>query len=466
MKKLLIAIILTFCLGDSTKADITKRIDGIINQSSQKNVQFSIHIVEARTGITVFSHNATRPLIPASNMKIIVTAAALEYLGPNFKYETKVGLLGDTLVIIGSGDPLLGDQATDTKYGREVGWIFEDIAAALKRNGIKTIKDIIIDTSIFDDQRIHPNWQERDLNRWYACEVCGLNYSDNCIEVTVKNNNGKAIISIAPKTDFVKITNKVTVVTKGTSKVGSYRTLEPNKIVIQGKCNKEAGPFDIAIERPAAFFGFMLAENLSYAGIKVQGQLIEKNINESSNLKILTQYNTPLTDCLARCHKDSLGLAAEALLKTIAANNSPNKKNGSLAEGQNLISQYLLKLGIDKSQFYIDDASGLSSQDKLSANAITQVLFDVYKSSNWVLYRDSLAVGGVDGTISKYFTEPKYKGKILGKTGYINKVKSFSGVCSTEKGDFLFSILTNNANAQTRNAINDIAKAIIDDADI
>jgi len=466
MKKLLIAIILTFCLCSSTKADLTKRIDSIINQSSQKKVQFSIHIVEAHTGETVYSHNATRPLIPASNMKIIITAAALEYLGSNFAYETKVGLWGDTLVVIGSGDPLLGDKVTDAKYGREIGWIFEDIAATLKRNRIKTIKDIIVDTSVFDDQRVHPNWLEKDLNRWYACEICGLNYNDNCIEVTVKNNDGKIAISIEPKTDFVKITNKITAVTKGTSKVGSHRTLETNKIVIQGKCNKEAGPFDVAIERPAAFFGFMLAENLAKAGINTTGRLIEKTPDDFSGFKLLAEYTTSIDDCLARCNKDSLGLAAEALLKTIAANNSPNQKNCSWAGGQNLVSQYLLKLGIDKNQFYIDDASGLSSQNKLSADAITKVLFDVYKSSNWLLYRDSLAVGGVDGTISKYFTEPNYKGKILGKTGYINKVKSFSGVCSTEKGDFLFSILTNNATAQTRNAINDIAKAIIDDADI
>ncbi len=465
MKKLLIAILLTLCLGGSTKADITKRIDGIINRSSQKKVQFSIHIVKARNGKTFYSHNATKPLIPASNMKIITTAAALKYLGPNFKYETKVGLLEDTLVVIGSGDPLLADQVTDTKYGREVGWIFEDIAAVLKRNGVKAIKDILVDTSIFDDQRVHPSWQKKDLNRWYACEVCGINYNDNCIEVTVKNNDGKVAIFIEPKTDFVKITNKVTAVAKGTSKVGSYRTSESNKIVINGKCNKQAGPFDVAIERPAAFFGFMLAENLSYAGVKVQGQLIEKKLNGSSDLKILTQYDTPLTDCLARCNKNSLGLAAEALLKTIAAHNSPSKKNGSWAGGQELISQYLTKLGINKRQFYIDDASGLSQQNKLSAKAITKVLFNIYKSRNWSLYRDSFAVGGVDGTISKYFTQPKYKGKILGKTGYINKVKSFSGVCSTEKGDFLFSIIANNANAQTRRAINDIAEAIIDDAE-
>jgi D-alanyl-D-alanine carboxypeptidase/D-alanyl-D-alanine-endopeptidase (penicillin-binding protein 4) len=107
----------------------------------------------------------------------------------------------------------------------------------------------------------------------------------------------------------------------------------------------------------------------------------------------------------------------------------------------------------------------LSRQNELSANAVTRVLRDVYKSRNWKLYRDSLAVGGLDGTIRRYFKEEKYKGKVLGKTGFISGVKTFSGMCSTTGGDYIFSILANNANGQTRKTINDIAKAIIDNAD-
>jgi D-alanyl-D-alanine carboxypeptidase/D-alanyl-D-alanine-endopeptidase (penicillin-binding protein 4) len=325
MKKLLIAAILSAHICSFAQADLAGRIDSIISRSSQKKVRFSINIIKARTGKTVYGHNAIMPLIPASNMKIITTAAALKYLGPNFLYVTKIGLSGDTLVIIAGGDPLLGDRVTDAKYGREAGWLFKDIAAVLKRNGIKAVKDIIIDTSVFDDQRVHPSWPEKDLNRWYACEVCGLNYNDNCIEVNVKNNSGKVLVFIEPKTDFIKIINKVTPIKTGQSKVGSYRTLESNRIVVHGKCNKQAGPFDVAIERPAAFFGFMLAENLTKNGIIVGGQLKEKALFDGSGMKIIALYKTPLTDCLARCNKNSLGLAAEALLKTIAANDSPNK---------------------------------------------------------------------------------------------------------------------------------------------
>jgi len=462
MKKLLVAAVFTICLGGLAKADLAKRIDGIISQSSQKKVQFSIHIVKASSGRTVYSHNARRALVPASNMKVITSAAALKYLGPRYEYETKVGLCDDTLVVIGGGDPLLGDKVTDAKYSRENDWIFQDIIAVLKRNRIKTVKDIIVDSSVFDDQRVHPNWPKKELNRRYACEVSGLNFNGNCIELTAKNTGGKVAVFIEPKTGFVKLINKVKPISKGSSAVGSYRQPEPNRIVVHGKCRKQAVPFAVAIERPAAFFGFLLAENLAKAGIKTNGQLVEKTVGDDRNVRVLAEYSTPIADCLARCNKNSLGLAAEALLKTISANSNPDGKNGSWAGGRQVISRYLLGLGIDRGQFHIDDGSGLSRQNKLSANAITKVLSDTYKGGHWRVYKRSLAVGGVDGTIARYFKEQQYKGKIFGKTGYMAGVRAFSGVCSTADGDYIFSIIANNTNSKTRSAFHDIAKAIFD----
>ncbi len=466
LKKLLVAVVLSVFLVSAASADLAKRIDGIIRQSSQKKVRFSVHIVKADSGETVYRHNATRAMVPASNMKVTITAAALKYLGPDYEYKTQVGLCGDTLAVIGSGDPLLGDKVTDAKYGRRAGWVFKNIAAALKQNGQTCIRDIIVDSSVFDDERVHPNWPKKELNRWYACEVSGLNYNANCVEVIAENVGGKVTVTADPHTSFVKVINKVIPISKGNSIVGSYRRPEPNvppyKIVVHGKCKGRAEPFAVAIERPAAFFGFLLAENLAKAGIRTEGQFIEKAVGRDCNFKLLAEYNTPIADCLARCNKDSLQLAAEALLKTIALTNKPGSKNGSWAEGREVIHKYLLELGVGEKEFYIDDGSGLSKENKLSANAVTKVLLDAYKSRYWRLYKDSLAAGGVDGTIRKYFRDQKYKGKVLGKTGYVAGAKSFSGLCCTIKGDFIFSILANNANSQTRKAINDIAKAIVD----
>ncbi|MHC4791504.1 MAG: D-alanyl-D-alanine carboxypeptidase/D-alanyl-D-alanine endopeptidase, partial [Planctomycetota bacterium] len=462
---LLIAAVFGIALVTTASADLTRQVDAVISRPSQRKVQFSVHIVKADSGKTIYSHNATKPMVPASNMKIITTAAALEFLGPDYEYKTQVGLSDNDLVVIGSGDPLLSDKVTDAKYNRQTDWFLKDIAKQLKQNRITAVKDIVVDTGVFDDERVHPSWPEKELNRWYACEVSGLNFNSNCIQVSAKNIGGKVNVLIEPQTNYITVINKVILISKGKSTIGSYRNQTPNTIVVHGKCKDEIGPFTVAIERPAAFFGFLLAETLAKDGIAVQGQFIEKKINPEKKFKKLTQYKTKLSDCLARCNKDSFGLAAESLLKTIAANTSPYNKKGSWLTGSAQISQYLQNLGIDRKQFTIDDGSGLSRENKLSANAITKVLLNVYESNNWVLYKDSLAVGGVDGTIRRYFKEEKYKAKVFGKTGYLTDVKTFSGLCTTNDGDYLFSILANKANAQTRTALNDIAKAIIDNAD-
>ena len=447
------------------QVDLAGKIDGIISDSLEQRVRFSIHMVQADTGETVYDHDARELMLPASNMKIITSAAALKYLGPDFVYKTKVGLCGNTLVVIGCGDPLLGDERIDAKYSREPGWIFKDISHALKSKGIEKIDSIIVDSTIFDNERVHSSWPTKDLNKWYACEVSGLNYNDNCVKISARNVDGRVAVFVEPQTSFVSLVNNVVSISKGDSAVGTYRNRDPNKLIVFGKCRDAVGPFDVAIERPAAFFGFLLFEHLVATGINAQGQLVEKAFNDGNDFSPLIEFSTSMADCLARCNKNSLGLVAEAMLKTIAAHNNPDGKNGSWERGRELIVQYLLELGIDKSQFYIDDGSGLSRQNELTAYAITTVLLNLYKSEYWPLYRDSLAIGGVDGTIDDYFTEEPYKGIIRGKTGYINGVRSFSGVCSTDRGDTIFSILANNTNGQTRTVINEIAKEIIDHFD-
>lgn len=464
--KLVIAVLLSIFLSVAAAADLAERIDAILAEPVNQKVHFSIHVVKAATGQSVYDHDARELTMPASNMKLVTTAAALHYLGPDFEYRTKVGLCEDTLVVIGSGDPLFGDPVVDAQRNRKDGWIFEDIAAALKRKGITSVEDIVVDTSVFDDQRVHPNWPLDQLNRWYAAEVSGLNYNDNCVNIIANNTAGRIAIRTEPQTAFLDIINNITPVAKGGSAIGAYRNRHPNKLTLKGKCQTQATITDLAIERPAAFFGFLLAENLARAGIKPQGQVIEREVADRSNFQLLTQYTTPISDCLVRSNKRSLGLASEALLKTIAAESGLCDAGGSWEVGRELIGNYLSDtLGLDRSQFFIDDGSGLSRINELTANAVTKLLLNLYKSREWQMYRDSLAVGGVDGTIAKFFYQSRYKGRIFAKTGYIDGVRALSGLCITEKGEFLFSILANKTNGLTRKTVHDIAKAIIDDAE-
>lgn len=456
-----VVAVLTGWLCSAGFAALAGRIDKVVG--SQASGDYSIQVVDPQSGATIYSHDPTKPLIPASNMKLITTAAAVKYLGPGFEYKTQVGLIGDTLVVIGSGDPLLGDRQTDDKNGRQPGWALEKIAQALRAQGIAEIGDIVIDTSVFDDQRVHPSWPARDYNKWYACEICGLNYNDNCIEVTATKVGGAVEIQIDPPTGFIQATNQVQAVSKGDEAVGSNRTNQPNKITLFGRCRTRQGPFKVAIEGPAGFFGTLLAEHLGRSGITVKGKVMEKPIDATAKLTPLVELTTPIADVLWRANTDSLGLAAEALIKTIDAYNHTDKKQGGWPGGRELVRRYLDGLGIPSAEINLDDGSGLSRENRLTTNAISKVMLDMYKGGNWAQFQSSLAVGGEEGTINRYFSEPKYRGNVFGKTGYISGVRAFSGVCKTQNGSYFFSVLSNGPKGLSRDAINGVAKAIIDE---
>ena len=455
-------VFLSVCFCGVSLGGLAQRLVKAVG-SQQDADAYALQVVEPNSGTVVYSHNAHKPLMPASNMKVVTTAAALKYLGPDFEYRTRVGWQNGTLVVLGSGDPLLGDRSTDDRYTRPAGWIFEKIVQALCEQGITEVNDIVVDTTVFDDQRVHPSWPARDYNKWYACEVCGLNYNDNCIEVSASNLGDRVAIRIEPRTSFVQIINEVEPVTGGDSAIGANRTQQPNKITLFGKCKSREGPFRVAIEQPGAFFGFCLAESLARAGITPKGELMETAVNVEAGFKPLVEFTTPLVDCVRRANTDSLGLAAEALLKTIDAHRKPDGKNGGWAGGRELIGKYLTELGLPAGEFVIDDGSGLSRHNRLTTDALSKILLDLYRGKNWELFQASLAVAGEEGTIDKYFNEARYRGKIHAKTGYISGVRALSGVCVTNTGPYLFSILSNGPKGLSRDGINNVAKAIIDE---
>jgi len=456
-----IAVVVVAITCPAASAGLAGAIDGIISSSSQRGVDYGICVAEADSGTILYQHNSHKAMLPASNMKIVTTAAALEYLGADFEYVTRVGLAGDAVAVIGSGDPLLGDEAMNLTHRRGDGWVLRDIAGRLKSRGVERVVDVLVDTTVFDDERVHPSWPADQLNRWYACEVSGVNYKGNCVDITAVRVGASVELRLEPDTDYLEIENDVDVINSGTGAVGSYRNGEANNIIVYGKCRERQGPFSVAIERPGAFFGFLLYEELKANGIEVGGQLVVREIDKSK-FEPIAEYRTPLSDCLKRCNKDSFGLAAEALMKTIAARSGDKEREGSWARGRELMSDYLAGLGIERGEFYIDDGSGLSRKNRLSGYCLASVLMDMYKRDYWGMYRDSLATGGVDGTVGKYFDQEKYRGRILGKSGYISGVKSLSGVCLTDGGVYVFSVLANGANGRTRGAINDIAKAVFD----
>ena len=441
--------------------DLGSSVKSVVKSKDCLKAKFAIKIIKADTGKTVYSMNEHKPMIPASNMKVISTSAGLAYLGKEYKFTTKAGMLGKDLVIIGGGDPLLGDAEADDKRGRTGGWVFDDIVVSVKGKGIGVVDDIVVDSGYFDNVRVNPDWPKEQLNQPYACEVCGLNYNQNCLKLTIQRTDGGSIVIVEPSTQYLQFINNIRLVDSGNSAIGAYRNKAPNLLTLKGKLVKEAG-FHIAIENPAVMFGFMLKEHLQGAGITVEGDIVEKQVRANGNIDVFWTHETPIYDVLTRCNKDSFNLAAECLIKTISAEYTAGKVQGQWEHGFELVGKYLENLGIDDDEFGLDDGCGLSRNNKISPNAIVTVIKSIYDSSCWEDYKKTLAVGGVDGTVYKYFRDEKYKGKVFGKTGYINGVRTFSGVCTASDGDYIFSILTAGGNARVRRGINDIVEAVID----
>ena len=460
MKKYVICLTVLM-LAASCTASLQDKITQIILRKDQANVKFGVLVIDPNSKNRVFGYSESIGLVPASNMKLVTSFTALKHLGKQFEFVTTAAMSDNNLVIIGSGDPLLELADENSTDSNNAGNFLSDIVKTLKERNITEIGDIIVDSSVFDDERICPNWPKEQLNRPYACEVSGLNYNANCVKISASQKNGQVSLQVEPDTNYLTLINNVQPVSKGDSAIGAYRTEKENVIVIRGKC-RNAASFDVAIERPATFFGTILAESLNKAGIKMSGHVTEASVN-SEKLQILTEHRTGIVKVLQQCNKDSFHLAAESLFKTLGARQTGGK-GGSWQAGQKAVADYLVSLGADTAGFNIDDGSGLSNKDRLSAGVIIRVLADAHSSDLWPVFKDTLAEGGVDGTLRKYFYQAKYRGKIFAKTGYINGVRALSGVCVANSGrEYLFSILTNNANYKAKEAIFDIVKVIIDE---
>jgi len=478
-----INLLLLFCcflMPTSLWADSSGpgRIRLLLNKPDNKKAEFSIHFRDTASGKTIFDFNADRSLKPASNMKLIISAAALDQLGPDFTYQTHFALWRRNLVVLASGDPLIGDPALAKRRGGDIFTVFQQILQQLRKRKINNISgDLLIDDTIFDDVRYHPAWPASQANNWYRAQVSALNFNDNCVDIdfTPTRPNQPVTFSLNPNTSYVKITNKCITVNSGSNKLGGLRTapLGANNITLIGKCRNPQTIY-IPVDRPSAYFGFVLAEYLLRHGIAVNGKLIIKKIRSDQGAlpqpnDLLLTHCTPLRDVLRECNQRSLNLVAECLLKTLGAHTANQSKStstarqGSWQTGRLAVRCFLNKLKIDPDDYKIDDGSGLSHNNRLSARCITSVLTHIARKKNFKLYRESLATPSV-GTLAKRrrFRESVYKDRVFVKTGHITGAQALSGYCRTNSGRWLaFSIITNNHKNNPTGTIDAILKEMI-----
>ena len=210
-----IRLITILLLASLLNAGISDIINTIVNDPKLSKVKIAVSVIHAESKQDIFHSNAYLPLVPASTMKVVTTSTALGILGEDFTFDTDICYDGKNIIIQGSGDPLLGEGDDIT------GQICDKVV----EKGIKSIEDIIVDSTIFDDQLQHPDWPVEEINRSYQPEICGINYNLNCIDIEAWPVSGSVGYSFTPYCSIINISNKAKYTTKKSNTMWASREI-------------------------------------------------------------------------------------------------------------------------------------------------------------------------------------------------------------------------------------------------
>jgi serine-type D-Ala-D-Ala carboxypeptidase/endopeptidase (penicillin-binding protein 4) len=403
----------------------------------------------------VFSQNADQPFKPASNQKIVTTGATLTMLPGDFKYRTILGQRGNDLVIIGAGDPSIGDLKLAQAANEPVTAVFEKWADQLKQQGVTSIPgNLLFDDSIFDSEFIPPDWRkEQNVEDWYVAPVGGLIFNDNCVSVVLTpGEKGKpAMVTLTP--DWVKLDNKSVSGGKG-QPIVRRASIAPLTIAVSKNVSRPTGsedPTSVPVDDPGVFFAETCRSVLTAKGIKIEGKVHRQRVRNAdgtlpADLKPLATHERKPIDFLWRLNKSSMNLFGEALFKTIGAYGPGDKIGvGTRQSGAAAVRRFLDKIGSKAEGCVFDDGSGLSHVNRVTPTVLSDVLVYMDRQATRKQWWSSLGTPGDSRSITLRHRMATLRGSVYAKTGYISGASALSGyvVAVDRKRYFAFSILCN-----------------------
>ena len=422
---------------------LEQRLDQVLNRNASTGAIFSARVIDLQTARELYSRDADRPMIPASNMKLFTTAAALDFLGADYRFKTYLAIDGQDLWIIGTGDPATGDPRMAKAAGKKPTALFDDWADALQKRGVTRIASVVYFDRALDDQWVHPIWNKSFLIDWYAAPVSGLNFNDNCIDIKVIP---PAKLEVVPPTQGVRINNEL--IPNGNFPPTIERAPKVNIFTITGPATRPTDLESKPVVDPGAFFVDAMRTHLAARGLDISGPMRRAESFDPSLLsrpKLIAVHETPMKDLLFRLNKNSQNLFAEALCKILGRAFEAAQGHdlpGSWESGGRAVGAFFAKYAITPNGFRLIDGSGLARENRITARITTDTLSVMFHHPAGQFYRESLSVAGQDGTLAKRMLD--LNGRVFAKTGYIGGVRTLSGYIQTRSGRWLsFSILFN-----------------------
>jgi D-alanyl-D-alanine carboxypeptidase/D-alanyl-D-alanine-endopeptidase (penicillin-binding protein 4) len=465
-----VSLLGTGCAAPGVRHDpqLTAQLDPVLDRLASKGAVVYARVIELPNRRELYGRNIDKPCTPASNFKLLTSAAGLDMFGADYKVRTYLAMDGDDLRLVGTGDPGTGDPRLAKAAGGTAVTMLDAWAKELERRGIRRIKgDLVYYDGAFERwPQVHPTWPGSWLLHWYAAPVAGLNFCDNCVDITVYPTEAgrPARYEVMPPVQGLKVINDCITKENGKEKgTPSIVKLKGGNIYrISGGCSKKEELKSKPVEDPGAFFADALRTALAARGITIVGKTRRSDTPLGGALpppetKVVATYETPMRNILARINKNSQNMFAECLCKLTGREfkaRQGRNEPGSWANGAEALRAFLKRNRIDDRALAPIDGSGLSPQNRVTTRMLTDVLAVMHARPDAQVFRASLTAAGIDGSLKDRMTD--LKGHVFGKTGYIGGVSSVSGYIKTREGKWLaFSIV-----------YNDIPEKIGDDEDV
>ncbi len=468
---------------DDARAGAARDIDRVLARLPKgADVGVCVVAVGGEATPTVWhARNADAPMKPASTIKLFTSAAAIEHLGPEFEFVTRVFVVDGELWVIGGGDPGLGDERLAALRGETPMSVLHRWREALKRRGIEAIDKIVIDDSMFDQQWRHEDWPVDQAQRWYQAPVGGVNFNDNCLDVTIEMTDAGVELTCVPPLPEAFIEHRLR--RGGTHRPLIDRRPDSDVFVLSGTATHGGALTPISARRPATFFGYALKKTLEDGGIAVRHDVVRRDIDAAAwqSLGPVAIDRTPLRDVLWRSNTFSQNLFAECMLKALAAyprrtGQLPKDRSadgggalpaaqGSWPDGARVMRETLESLGLDMNGAVLRDGSGLSHENRVTARQMAMLLARMKRHPAADLFIGSLAEPRTDGTLRRRFRDPQYENRLRAKTGSIAGVSALAGYVERADGVTLaFAILSEGHAGRGKQVEEQIVRALLGEA--
>ncbi len=459
------------CLPLVFRGQLSTVVNSWKTNKDLKSAAIGFCVMDAATSSLVAESNAHQFLIPASTLKIVTTTAALGILGNTFRYETKLlysgsidpnsGVLSGDLVILGSGDPSLQSEY----FLKDSAQVTDTWANALKQKGIREIRGrIVADASCFEHQ-VPANWIWGDIGNYFGAVPCGLSYSDN--KFSIFYNSGAAgstatVSSMRPAylTQPINLTSSVSA---NGSEDEAYVYGDPfswyKEVSGTIPANKKNYAVEAALPDPALLCAEALYRSLIRTGVVCNQNSVTvtyaKN-DAKAPLQLLYTHLSPMLDNLVLyTNLKSNNLYCESLLLTLG--------KGNRKTGLDAVKNYWQKRGLDVSELYLSDGSGLSRANAITTYFQCQLLSKMYRDSlHYRAFNNSLPRAGRNGSMTNLGKGTFIDNNLRAKTGYINRVRGYAGYVTTRSGkELAFSVLFNNYNCSPKEAKFELEKFLV-----